>query len=148
MICLYPEAASMLRQTLTVWTLTLSLCVAGQAGIAAEARPEFDCADPLKSVPGAINHTLGGLYHSEPLPEQLLAASEELRQLVLAATNCRVYAQSPTSGSAQELVTEWYGLNLWITRLADFLYLNAKGKVHVNWKIEYADFAELYGFEI
>ncbi len=130
------------------WIFVSLLFAGGHGAIAAEPRPEFDCGDPLKTVPGAINYTLGELYHSEPPAEKLLAASDELRQLVSVATDCRVYAQSPSSGSAKELVTEWYGLNLWINRLADFVYLNAKGKDHVDWKREYAEFAELYEFEI
>ena len=145
---LKPGAVGMLIKIRINWILALFLFVSSHGAVAEEPRPQFNCGDPLKTVPGAINYTLGELYHGESSAEKLLAASDELRQLVSVAIDCRVYAQSPSSGSPQELVTEWYGLNLWINRLADFVYLNAKGKNHVDWKVEYAEFAELYEFEI
>ena len=45
------------------------------------------------------------------------------------------------------MTREWLSLHMWINRIADFVYLNAKGRTHVNWKLEYADFAALYEIE-
>ncbi len=113
--------------------------------------PGFDCKDPLHSAPVAIKYALGDLYRIEPTTAQLDTASSALKDLMSAASYCRIEAQSPiahTDARAdRDLTREWLSLQMWINRLADFVYLNAKGRTHVNWKQEYADFAALYEIE-
>jgi len=120
--------------------------------IAAEnQKPAFDCADPLQSAPSAVKQTLGGLYRIEPSAAQLNNASAALKGLISAASYCRIQAQSPSAHADahadQKLTREWFSLHMWLNRIADFVYLNAKGRTHVNWKEEYADFAALYEIE-
>ena len=113
--------------------------------------PRFDCNNPLQSAPIAVKQALGDLYRVEPSAAQLNAASAALNDLMSAASYCRIEAQSPiahTDARADgDLTREWLSLHMWINRIADFVYLNAKGRTHVNWKQEYADFAALYEIE-
>ena len=107
----------------------------------------LDCNAPLHAAPAAIKRTLGPLYRKNPPIEKLDAAYLKLRELVSGATNCRLHVQSPGSGSDRNLVREWISLHDWLSRLADFVYLESIGKARVDWEIEYADFADTYEFE-
>jgi hypothetical protein len=133
--------------------LLIVMLVAGIAPLAADDKPapRFDCSDPLKSAPIAVKHALGELYRIEPSPAQLDAASAALGDLLSAASYCRIEAQSPSAHANaradRDLTREWLSLHMWVNRIADFVYLNAKGRTHVNWKQEYADFAALYEIE-
>lgn len=113
--------------------------------------PRVDCNNPLQSAPIAVKHALGDLYRIEPSADQLNAASATLKDLMSAASYCRIEAQSPIAHADaladRDLTREWLSLHMWINRIADFVYLNAKGRTHVNWKREYADFAALYEIE-
>ncbi len=113
--------------------------------------PGLDCKDPLRSAPVAIKYALGDLYRIESTTAQLDAASVALKDLMSAASYCRIEAQSPIAHSDArangDLTREWLSLQMWINRIADFVYLNSKGRTHVNWKHEYADFAALYEIE-
>ncbi|MGR9089588.1 MAG: hypothetical protein ACU85U_03290 [Gammaproteobacteria bacterium] len=113
--------------------------------------PRVDCSDPLQSAPTAVKQALGNLYRIEPSAAQLNAASVALKDLMSAASYCRIEAQSPSAHADaradRDLTREWLSLHMWINRIADFVYLNAKGRTHVNWKQEYADFAALYEIE-
>ena len=128
--------------------LLIVMFVAGVAPLSADDKPapRFDCSDPLKSAPIAVKHALGELYRIEPD-----AASAALGDLLSAASYCRIEAQSPSAHANaradRDLTREWLSLHMWINRIADFVYLNAKGRTHVNWKLEYADFAALYEIE-
>jgi len=137
-----------MRGTSAGWILSLCLCVVVECAAAEPARQILDCDQPLNSGPNAINQVLGALYRADSSGPELLAASGELQQLAESATYCRVRVQSPSSGSDRSLAGEWISLHQWITRIADFLYLNGKGEYRVNWKDEYAEFAGLYEFEI
>lgn len=112
-----------------------------------ESTLSFDCDDPLNSAPAAVKQTLTDLYRIEASATDLNGAIEKLRVLVSEAQNCRVAAQSPLAKTERELTQEWMALYTWINRIADFMYLNAKGRDHVDWKREYADFASLYEIE-
>lgn len=116
-----------------------------------KSSPRFDCNNPLQSGPVAVKHALGELYRIEPSTAQLNAASAALKDLMSAASYCRIEAQSPIAHADArangDLTREWLSLHMWINRIADFVYLNAKGRTHVNWKQEYADFAALYEIE-
>ena len=113
--------------------------------------PHVDCNNPLQSAPIAVKHALGELYRIEPSADQLNAASVTLKDLMTAASYCRIEAQSPIAHADaranRDLTREWLSLHMWINRIADFVYLNARGRMHVNWKREYADFAALYEIE-
>jgi hypothetical protein len=130
------------------WILSLCLCVALECAVAEPTGQIFDCDQPLNSGPNAMKRVLGELYRADSSGPELLTASADLQQLAESATYCRVRVQSPSSGSDRNLAGEWISLRQWITRIADFPYLNAKGEYRVNWKDEYAEFAELYEFEI
>jgi hypothetical protein len=137
-----------MRGTSAGWICSLCLCVPVECAAAEPARQTFDCDQPLNSAPREIKRVLGALYGADSSGPELLAASDELQQLASSATYCRVRVQSPSSGSDRSLAGEWIALHQWITRIADFLYLNAKGEYRVNWKDEYVEFAELYEFEL
>lgn len=130
------------------WILSLWLCAAGQAALAGPAKSMLDCADPLMSGPAAVQRILGGLYRVEADERQLAAAKVELQRLAATVTYCRVWVQSPSSGSNRQTAAEWVSLFQWINRLADFVSLRANGGDRVDWKDDYADFAALYEFEI
>jgi len=133
-------------------SLFLFLSLLALPAVAADtAKGAFDCDDPLQSAPLAIKKTLGDLYRIEPSKAQLDAASADLKQLLSAASFCRIRSQSPSAHAdaqaKQALTREWLSLHMWINRIADFVYLNAKGRNTVNWKDEYTEFASLYEFE-
>jgi len=131
----------------------ITLFVAGISPAIADDKPapRFDCNDPLQSAPIAVKHALGDLYRIEPSVAQLDAATAALKDLMSAASYCRIEAQSPSAHADAQanrvLTREWLSLHMWINRIADFVYLNAKGRTHVNWKLEYADFAAVYEIE-
>jgi len=118
----------------------------GTCVFAAEEPLPLDCFDPFKSAPAAVKQTLGHFYRTEASGEQLQAASQAMRELGNAATACRVAVQAP--GVDHNLSQEWISLHMWINRIADFMYLNARGRNTVNWKDEYADFASLYEIDV
>ncbi len=128
----------------------VAACVFAPAPWTAQAEDKqasLACDTPLQSAPRAVKETLGPLYRIAGSPEQLSAASNALKELVDAATFCRISAQSPSTESPRELAGEWYSLHQWLSRLADFLYLNSRGRGRVDWKIEYEAFATVYEFE-
>ena len=137
-----------MREISTSWILSLCLCAVVECAAAEQTGKKLDCDQPLNSAPNEIKRLLGALYHTDSTGPELLAASDELQQLANSATYCRVRVQSPSNGSDRSLAGEWISLHQWITRIADFLYLNAKGEYRVNWKDEYVQFAELYEFEL
>ena len=133
-----------MRPMLFTSLLALSLFTGWAA--AADDSP-FDCDDPVHSGPRVVKLTLGKLYRIEPTVDELNVASADLKALISAATFCRIKAQSPLAGGSQSLTREWFALQMWLNRIADTVYHNARGRTHVDWKREYADFAEIYEIE-
>jgi hypothetical protein len=132
-----------MRAVVLISFLLVGVCPIGAAE--GDTPVSFNCHDPLKSAPAAVKGTLGQFYRTNASAEQLNSATATLRELSSAATACRVQVQVP--GISRELTQEWMSLYMWINRIADFMYLNARGHETVNWKDEYADFASLYEFE-
>lgn len=127
--------------------LLLCLCAASHDALAEPTKSKLDCADPFISGPAAVKHILGGLYRAEADKQRLIAAAAALQELAATVTYCRIWAQSPSSGSNRRTAAEWVSLFQWVNRLADFVSLQAQGDDRADWKGDYAVFAELYEFE-
>ena len=120
-----------------------------------QAAGDLDCADPLNSAPIAVRGILDPLYNGRVAKDQLVNASNRLYDLSNAAGVCQIEmylgaTASTDSGDKnhQWNAVEWRSLNQWLSRLANIVGLRATGADHLDWKYKYAQFAEIYEFEI
>lgn len=125
-----------------------------------QAADVLDCADPLNSAPVAVKGILDPLYKGRAARNQLVTASERLYDLSNTAGACQieVYLRATVAADGwplnvdgqkqQRNAVEWRALNQWLSRLANIIGLHATGVDRLDWKDEYARFAEIYEFKI
>ena len=108
------------------------------------------CGYSADDVAPRVKDLLGPSYAAGEDDAGVLAArAGELEALLVTIGHCRAVAQSIESpgGNRQRDIIEWHSLNQWLYRLSNFLGQNLNGDTSVDWRAEYALFAEVYEFE-
>lgn len=109
------------------------------------------CTQTIDSMPGEVRQILNPLYETSPTKEHLADSAVTLEALMSEANFCRVFLVSnheKPNAIRQYEAREWKSLHLWLTRIANFMALNAQGSMDRLWSNEYEIFAGLYELEI
>ena len=116
---------------------------------AASAKETYGCSYDAEDVAPRIKHVLGPRYVAAEDRGALNGSFHELEKLLIEIGHCRAIAQSGEVDDPlrEQHVMEWHSLNQWLYRLVNFVGMNANGDASVDWRTEYALFAQVYEFE-
>ena len=138
-----------MRHRVTPAVILSAMLASVNAGAAESVVESAGCGHTVESVPHTVQTIVTPAY-AGAAGVNLKDVARQMEILMLEAGHCQALTQSfeNKSKDKEAQLTEWHSLNQWLYRLANFLGLNSRGDVSIDWREEYKLFAEVYELSI